>query len=134
MLAVSLTVLIVDDDPDIRLLVRTIVATQCPDWQLAGEASNGEEAVAAARQHQPDVVVLDHRMPGMTGLDVAEQLLADDPTHSIILFSAYLSAGVRKRAESLGVCAILGKDEYGRLPATLERCRPVQPRKTCVTQ
>lgn len=131
---VSPTVLIVDDDPDIRLLVRTIVATQCPDWRLVAEVGNGPDAIEAAREHRPDVLILDHRMPGMTGLDVAEHLLAQDPSQNIILFSAYLSAGVAKRAEALGVCAILGKDEYGRLPVTLEHCRPAQPRNTCVTQ
>jgi DNA-binding NarL/FixJ family response regulator len=64
-------------------------------------------------------VVLDNRMPGMTGLETARQILADDPEQSIILFSAYLDAQTVSEAAALGVRLCLDKTEVGRIPEAL---------------
>src|SRR5438309_1454231 len=111
--------LIVDDDDDMRFLVRVLIEAANEGLAVAGEASDGDEAVAKWREHRPDVVVLDERMPGRSGLDVAAQILAEAPDQSIILFSAYLDEATVARAESLGVRACLSKDRYEDLPAAL---------------
>jgi CheY-like chemotaxis protein len=69
------TVLIVDDEPDIVLFVRVNMEM---DGHQVITASDGEEALAAVREHQPDVVVLDVMMPKLDGWHVLEQLKADD--------------------------------------------------------
>ncbi len=69
------TVLIVDDEPDIVLFVR--VNMEMDGYQVI-TASDGEGALAAVREHQPDVVVLDVMMPKLDGWHVLEQLKADD--------------------------------------------------------
>jgi DNA-binding NarL/FixJ family response regulator len=91
---------------------------------VAAEASTATEAVDQWRAHHPDVVVLDIRMPGRSGLDVAAEILAEQPDQSIILFSAYLDDETMARADVLGVRACLSKDHYDELPAALWRYGP----------
>lgn len=116
--------LIVDDDDDMRFLVRTIIEAANEGLAVAGEARDGDEAVERWRSVRPDVVVLDYRMPGRTGLDVAAEMLAEQPEQSIILFSAYLDEDTRQRADDIGVRACLSKDAYDELPAALWRYGP----------
>ena len=116
--------LIVDDDEDMRFLLRVLIEAANEGLSVAAEASNGVEAMAQWREHQPDVVVLDHRMPDRTGLEVAADILAEHPRQSIILFSAYLDEDTIARADELGVRACLSKDDYDELPAVLWRYGP----------
>ena len=76
-----------------------------------GEASDGDEAIDQWRATRPDVVVLDSRMPGRCGLDVAEEILAEDPDQAIVLFSAWIDRATEHRASSLGVRECMGKDQ-----------------------
>jgi DNA-binding NarL/FixJ family response regulator len=111
--------LIVDDDDDMRFLLRVLIETANEGLAVAGEARTASEAVSQWREHQPDVVVLDQRMPDRSGLDVAAEMLAERPDQSIILFSAFLDDETIARAEALGVRACLSKDRYDELPAAL---------------
>jgi DNA-binding NarL/FixJ family response regulator len=111
--------LIVDDDDDMRFLVRVLIEAANEGLAVAAEARNAEEAVDRWREHRPDVVVLDNRMPGRSGLEVAAEILAEQPDQSIILFSAYLDDETVRRAGALGVRACLSKDHYDQLPAAL---------------
>jgi DNA-binding NarL/FixJ family response regulator len=116
--------LIVDDDEDMRFLLRVLIESANEGLTVAAEASNGVEAMAQWREHQPDVIVLDNRMPDRTGLEVAADILAEHPGQSIILFSAYLDDETIARADELGVRACLSKDDYDELPAVLWRYGP----------
>lgn len=116
--------LIVDDDDDMRFLVRVLIEAANEGLAVAAEARNAEEAVDRWREHRPDVVVLDNRMPGRSGLEVAAEILAERPEQSIILFSAFLDDDTLARADALGVKACLSKDHYDQLPAALWRYGP----------
>jgi DNA-binding NarL/FixJ family response regulator len=116
--------LIVDDDDDMRFLVRVLIEAANDGLAVAAEARNGDEAVERWREHRPDVVVLDNRMPGRSGLEVAAEILAEQPDQSIILFSAFLDEETLAQAEALGVRACLSKDHYDQLPAALWRYGP----------
>ena len=116
--------LIVDDDDDMRFLVRVLIEAANEGLAVAAEARNATEAVDQWRAHRPDVVVLDNRMPGRSGLEVAAEILAEQPDQSIILFSAYLDDETMARADELGVRACLSKDHYDELPAALWRYGP----------
>jgi DNA-binding NarL/FixJ family response regulator len=111
--------LIVDDDDDMRFLLRVVIEAANEGLTVAGEARSASEAVEQWRAHDPDVVVLDHRMPDGNGLDVAKEMLAERPGQSIILFSAFLDDETIARAEALGVRACLSKDRYEEIPAAL---------------
>lgn len=116
--------LIVDDDEDMRFLLRVLIEAANEGLVIAGEARSGDEALVKWREHRPDVIVLDNRMPGRSGLEVAEEILAERPDQSIILFSAYLDDDTVARAGALGVRACLSKDDYDQLPAALWRYGP----------
>ena len=116
--------LIVDDEEDMRFLVRAVIEAANHGLSVAGEASGGVEAIERWREQRPEVVVLDHRMPDMTGLEVAERILAESPDQRIILFSAYLDPDTTAAAEKLGVDTCLAKTDYGRLPEALWRLAP----------
>jgi two-component system chemotaxis response regulator CheY len=109
----SLTILVVDDDPDMRFLARAVLEKS--DIEVAGEAADGPEALEKLRQLEPPpvptVILLDNQMPGPTGLEVAAQILADLPDQLIILFSAYLSNEIVAEATELGVTACVSKND-----------------------
>lgn len=112
------TVLIVDDELDMRLLVRVVIESAHDGLEIAGEAADGEEALRVWRAQPlpPDVVVLDWRMPGLNGLDVAALMLAERPDQIIVLFSAYLDDRTRADAARVGVARCLAKGEVRQLP------------------
>ncbi|MBV8387678.1 MAG: response regulator, partial [Acidimicrobiia bacterium] len=87
-------VLIVDDEEDMRALLRSTIEIANQGLHVAGEAADGEDAVKQWRETRPEIVVLDQRMPGATGLEVAEQILAEHPEQAIILLSAYLDPDI----------------------------------------
>ena len=111
--------LIVDDDDDMRSLLRAVIEAANDGLAVAGEARSGSEAVEQWRTHAPDVVIMDNRMPDRSGLDVAAEMLAERPDQSIILFSAFLDDDTISRAEELGIRACLSKERYDELPAAL---------------
>lgn len=116
--------LIVDDDEDMRFLLRAIIERANEGLEVVGEARGADEALARWREMSPDVIVLDHRMPGTTGLQVAEQILAESPAQSIILFSAYLDDDLVTRASQVGIRACISKDRYDDIPDALWRYGP----------
>lgn len=93
-------VLVVDDEPSMRFLERVVLEERGID---VDEAASGEDALAryAAGARTYDAVVLDHRMPGLTGLEVAERLRGDGITTPLFLFSGWLDPDVRARATEL---------------------------------
>ena len=111
--------LIVDDEIDVRLLVQLLINRENHGLHVVGEASSGEQALQLRRDLDVDVVVLDHRMPGLTGLETATQMLAEAPDLPIILFSAFTDDRMREEAQQIGVRDCIPKDDGPRLIATL---------------
>jgi len=73
-------ILIADDDPTIRLLLRRLLEQKQPDWEVCGTRANGVEAIKKVEQLEPDVVVMDLGMPVMTGLQAAPLIAKTHPT------------------------------------------------------
>ena len=99
------TVLIVDDDPDARRLLRMLFEFE--DYEVVGEATDGVEAVMLARQHEPQFALVDEFMPRMLGSEAASLIRTLSPDTRIIAFSASL-ASKPKWAD-----AFLNKDRIG---------------------
>lgn len=78
-------VVLADDQPLVRTGLRMILAAE-PDIEVVAEATNGREAVAAAAQHHPDVVLMDVRMPELDGIGATRAVTAvDDPPRVLVL-------------------------------------------------
>jgi CheY-like chemotaxis protein len=104
-------VLVVDDDADIRDWLRLSLSLR--GWTVE-EAVTGDEAVERLGAVQPDVVLLDHQMPGMTGIECAAALREASAELRIILASAYIDAGLTRRAREQNILPI-EKTEHARL-------------------
>ena len=108
-----------DDEEDLRFLVRAALTRHGEGLYVAGEAADGEAAIAGVEQVEPDVVVLDQMMPGIDGLETARRILASRPEQRIVLFTAFLDDTLRTAAEAIGVTACMSKSEMKQLPARL---------------
>ena len=98
-------VLVIDDEEPIRLLCR--VNLQLENMDVL-EAADGPTGLDQAREHRPDVILLDVMMPGLDGWRVAEKLLEDDRTNEIPIIFLTARAEFRDRARGLDI----GADDY----------------------
>src|SRR5437660_9782214 len=112
--AEDVRVLIVDDEDDMRALLRaTLELAELPDARLciAGEAVDGEDAIAKWRDARPDVVIMDQRMPNASGLEAARRILAEDPNQAVVVLTAFPDKHVQAAAERLGVRGWMSKND-----------------------
>lgn len=82
----TLRVALVDDHLLFREGLRAMLAT-APDFRVVAEASNAQEAIPAVRASQPEVVVLDVMLPGVSGIAIARELLREDPNRRMLALS-----------------------------------------------
>src|SRR3954468_23136743 len=82
----TLRVALVDDHLLFREGLRAMLAS-APDLRVVAEASNAQEALPAVRASQPEVVVLDVMLPGLSGIGVARELLREEPTRRVLALS-----------------------------------------------
>lgn len=115
----SVRILIVDDDPDILKLMRLWIENAPEDVEVAGVAASGNEAIGLVAELDPDVVLLDARMPGADGFEVGEQILSLRPTQRIVLYSGGVDDKMRERARSAGFAGCVAKSDYAALPAAI---------------
>jgi two-component system NarL family response regulator len=102
-------VLIVDDHVVVRLGLRTLIQSQA-DMEVAGDAANGNDAVALAARAHPDVILLDLRMPDCGGVETARRLTLLDPAPRIIMLSSFGSEEDIYQALQAGVHGYILKD------------------------
>ena len=109
--------ILIADDESIRVLSLR-VQLQNLGYQVVGEAANGREAVELARRLQPDLVIMDIKMPVMDGIEAAEAITRERPI-PIILLTAYSEAELAQRAAETNISAYLMKpvSEDDLLPA-----------------
>ena len=105
----SIRILVAEDHLVARVGVSTIVNMQ-PDMTVVAEASNGQQAVELYRKHQPDVALLDMRMPIMSGVEAAQAIRAEFPHARMIALTTYGGDEDIRRALAAGVQAYLTKD------------------------
>ncbi|MGB5059532.1 MAG: response regulator, partial [Candidatus Promineifilaceae bacterium] len=95
-------ILIVDDMPVIRSALVSILSEQTRDHGAIWEAANGEEAVQLARIHKPDIILMDIKMPGVTGLQATAVIRREQPDAKIIILTAYNEFAYVQKALKLG--------------------------------
>jgi DNA-binding NarL/FixJ family response regulator len=84
----SIRVLIVDDHPLVRRGMRAVLGT-APDIDIVGEAATGREAIAAAANLAPDVIVMDLQMPDLSGIEATRAILANQPDVKILVVTLF---------------------------------------------
>lgn len=101
-------VLICDDYEPMRALLRWIIEERA-GLAVAGEAGDGQEAIAEAARLQPDVIVLDLAMPRKTGLEALQELGRVAPTAKVVIFSGFSIASIGGELVDLGAISYLQK-------------------------
>ena len=103
-------IMIVDDSPLVRQRLRDLLQ-QHPDWEVCGEAANGQDAITRARDLSPDIIVLDFLMPGMNGMQAAREIGKVIPDVPILMFTTYLSRQLVEEARSVGIRGAVAKSD-----------------------
>lgn len=79
-----LSIVLADDDPEFRMIVRYLLASVSDDMALVGEAADGAEALALVLRERPDVLVTDLVMPGLNGIELTRRVREAWPDTKII--------------------------------------------------
>ena len=109
-------VVIAEDEP-ITCMDLSDMLTEL-QFTVVGTASDGFDAIELCRQHRPDVVLMDVRMPVFDGLTAAEMILAEQTAQCVVLLTAFSDADIVERARRIGITAYLVK------PINLQSLRP----------
>ena len=111
-------VLIVDDDALVTQSLATILSVE-PDVEVIGRGGSGPEAVEKHRELNPDILLLDIRMPGGDGLGAAEQILAEDEDARIVFLTTFSDDEYIVRALRMGARGYLIKQDVARIAPAL---------------
>ena len=126
--SIAPSVFVVDDEPEMRMLARVFL--ERGGFSVIDEAEDGPQALerfhALNPPPVPAIVLLDNRMPGLTGLEVAERMLAEHPTQVIVLFSAHLDPAVEAKAREIGIAKCVSKMDASKLAPIIRALLPLQ--------
>ncbi|MDT4915890.1 MAG: two-component system, NarL family, invasion response regulator UvrY [Pseudonocardiales bacterium] len=106
----TVDVLIVDDQPPFRAVARTLVSL-LTGWRVVAEVQNGVDAVAAALQTTPDIVLMDMNLPGMSGIEATRRIVAARPAVRVVLLSTYAAEDLPADAADCGAAAYIHKED-----------------------
>lgn len=104
----TIKVLIVDDEAHIRLLMKTVL--QDSGAEVVGEASNGQEAVAAFNEAKPNLVLMDINMPVMDGISALEKIVEIDPDALVIMLTSLSNMESVQKCIEAGAGGYIRKD------------------------
>lgn len=107
-------ILIVDDHEIVREGIRTLIGRSRRDWQICGEASNGEDAVEAVKTLKPDLVILDISMPRMNGLEAASTIVRLNLGTRVLLFTMHESERLLAEVRQVGAQGLVLKSQASR--------------------
>jgi DNA-binding NarL/FixJ family response regulator len=103
----SVRLLLVDDTEHVRKMLVEILDLH--GFQIVAEAGDGHDAVRQAMEHDPDVIVMDLKMPGQDGIEAARHIREERPNQHVIIYSAYIDEEVQTRAREVGVAVCIPK-------------------------
>jgi len=102
-------VMLVDDTDHVRQMLKTMLTVD--GFDVVHQASSGADALEHVDDSDPDVIVIDYKMPVMDGLTAARQLRARRPDQVVILYTAYVDDSLQRQADEAGVAICLDKVE-----------------------
>jgi two-component system, NarL family, nitrate/nitrite response regulator NarL len=101
-------IVVADDHEIVRQGIRSLLETR-PEWNVCGEASDGEATMEVVRKTSPDAVVMDVTMPGQSGLEVTKWISKFDPNIKVLIFTMHDSRTLVKAAQQAGARGVVLK-------------------------
>lgn len=111
-MSTAVRVLTVDDQATFRQVAREVIDAT-PGFDSVGEAASGEEALTAVARLAPQLVLLDVRMPGLDGVEVAQRLRASHPDTVLVLISMEEAIDIPSAARVAGSVPLVRKQDFG---------------------
>lgn len=112
-------ILVADDHEAVLQGIRALLQA-IPGWEICGNATDGNEAIAKATQLHPDLIILDYAMPGLDGLSAAKQIHKLLPAVPIILHTLYASTELNLVANKYGIRRVVDKKSGALISAVEE--------------
>ena len=103
-------ILVADDNDIIRVVVRTLIEAGT-DFEVCGEAVDGLNAIQKAQELKPDLVLLDYRMPRLSGIEAASIIRKELPQARIVLFTLYEQSVSKTMTTAAGIDLVLRKGD-----------------------
>jgi DNA-binding NarL/FixJ family response regulator len=107
-------ILIVDDHEVLREGLRSLLAKSRPDWQICGEATDGDEAIDSVQELKPDLVILDITMPRMSGLEACSRMRKLGLNVPILIFTTHQSRRLGTEVRQAGAQGYVLKSQAAR--------------------
>jgi len=105
-------VMVVDDQIPFRNAARAVV-DRLAGFDVIAEAESGEAAVVAAKDLQPDLILMDINMGGINGIEATRQIVVSNPGIMVVLLSTYELSDLPPEARTSGAVAYVPKDDFG---------------------
>ncbi|HET9444110.1 MAG TPA: response regulator [Acidimicrobiales bacterium] len=122
-MAPGIRVFVVDDTDHVRRMLTRML--EMDGFEVVGHAAEGSSAVLAVVDGEPDVVVIDYKMPDMDGLETARLIRERRPDQQVILYTAFVDEEIERAAAAIGVAVCVGKIEgLGSLEQEIRRLVP----------
>jgi DNA-binding NarL/FixJ family response regulator len=106
----KIQVLLADDQQRVRAGLRMLLALE-PDIEVVGEAEDGETALRLAAELDPDVIVMDIRMPGIDGIAATNAIVRDCDRCAVVIHTLHDDAAMRRAALHSGACEFVSKQQ-----------------------
>jgi DNA-binding NarL/FixJ family response regulator len=103
-------ILIADDRQLMRTALKTAFAMR-PKWEICGEATDGREVVTKVSELQPDLIIMDFKMPLIDGIEAAREISAAAPSIPIIMYTLYRNDELDAAAKQVGVRSVVSKQD-----------------------
>lgn len=105
----AIDVVVVEDTKHVLDMLVSLLTLD--GFNIVGQGTSGPQAIELAAQHRSAVMVIDHAMAGMTGLEASRRILEQAPDQNIILYTAYVDKALKQQAAEVGVGLCVGKAE-----------------------
>lgn len=105
----NVRVMIVDDTDHVRVMLSEMM--KLDGFNVVSMAASANEALTAIDNTEPDIIVMDYKMPEMDGLEATRRIRARNLSLPVVLYTAYLDASIELEAKEAGVTACIGKVE-----------------------
>jgi len=125
----SVRILLIDDSPIALRALRTVLGLNT-NWEIVGQAENGHEGLRLFRDLQPDVVIVDFQMPGMSGIEVGREIRRTGSSVLLLLFTLHAGSHLDQVAREAGFDGVFSKTAAYPIVAIIEKMRPADLART----